>query len=156
MYKSLNEVESVIALGKPIEVVDVFLESYLQGIEYDKWCEGKDLEEVVETVVTDEDGNETTTITLVNVYKPLDVTEAIAQWKIDNKLEKQYGVECNGYKIPFKNEDAMAMLQVKAAFEMGVTSTNIEFSNGTVMPMSVADFPEFALWFVEKRNRYFV
>jgi hypothetical protein len=48
------------------------------------------------------------------------------------------------------------MLQVKAAFEMGVMSTNVEFSNGVVMPMSAADFPAFAAWFVDKRNGYFV
>lgn len=131
-YKSLNEVQEVISLGKPIEVVDMFLESYLQGLEYDKWAEDSD------------------------AYEPVDVSAQVAQWKIDNRLEKQYGLDYNGYMIPFRNEDAMAMLQVKAAFEMGLTSTNIEFSNGTVMPMIATDFATFALWFVEKRNGYFV
>ena len=58
--------------------------------------------------------------------------------------------------VPFMNEDAVGMLQVKAAFDMGITATNIEFSNGTIMPMSAADFPAFAAWFVAKRNGYFV
>lgn len=84
MYKSEHEVRTIIALGKPVEVVDMFLESYLQGIEYAKWCEGKDLDEVVETTVTDEEGVEITTSALVNVYEPLDVTEAMAQWKLSN------------------------------------------------------------------------
>lgn len=157
MYKNLNEVQEVISLGKPIEVVDMFLESYLQGLEYDKWCEGKDLTETITVVIgQDEDGNDITEDQLVHVYDPVDVSSQIAQWKIHNHLEKQYGLDYNGYMIPFKNEDAMAMLQVKAAFEMGLTSTNIEFSNGTIMPMTATDFAAFALWFVEKRNGYFV
>jgi pyruvate/2-oxoglutarate dehydrogenase complex dihydrolipoamide acyltransferase (E2) component len=68
---------------------------------------------------------------------------------------KTHGDDYNGHKVPFMNEDALAMLQVKTLFEMGGTSTNIEFSNGTVMPMSSTDFPAFAAWFVEKRNGYF-
>lgn len=70
--------------------------------------------------------------------------------------EKINGAAYGLYKIPFTDMDAMGMLQVKAAFELGLTATNIEFSNGTVMPMSAAEFPVFALWFVEKRNGYFV
>lgn len=135
MYKNESELREVISLGKPIEVVDMFLESYSQGLEYDKW------------VGIAEDGD---------VYEPMDVSAQMAQWKIDNRLEKQYGLDYNGYMIPFRNEDAMAMLQVKAAFEMGLASTNIEFSNRTVMPMIATDFATFALWFVEKRNGYFV
>lgn len=136
IYKSLNEVESVIALGKPMGVVELFLGSYLQGLEYDKWAEGKDLE--------------------VDVYEPIDVSDAVAQWKADNKLEKKYGKLYGNYMVPFMNEDAIAMMQVKTGFEMGVTATNIEFSNGTVMPMTPSEFPEFAGWFVTHRNSYFV
>lgn len=84
-YKSLNEVESVIALGKPIEVVDMLLESYLQGLEYDKWAEGKDLTETVEVVVWNEDNTESTvTEELVNVYVPIDVSDKVVQWKLQN------------------------------------------------------------------------
>ena len=53
------------------------------------------------------------------------------------------------------NEDAIALMQVKSAFGMGVTSTNIEFSNGTIMPMTPTAFQEFAIWFVNKRNSFF-
>ena len=84
MYKSKQELESVIALGKPMAVIDLFLESYLQGVAYKAWAEGKDLEEVAETTDIDEEGVETTTSTLVNVYEPLDVTEAMAQWNLNN------------------------------------------------------------------------
>lgn len=85
MYKTLNEVESVIALGKPISLVDIFLESYLQGLEYDKWVEGKDLEETITVIVgQDEDGEDIIEERLVNVYEPVDVSSSMAQWKIDN------------------------------------------------------------------------
>lgn len=157
MYKTLNEVQEVIALGKPIKVVDMFLESYLQGVEYSKWVEGKDLTETITVVIgQDENGNDITEERLVNVYTPVDVVVAMVEWKVMNKLEKSYGLNYNGYMIPFRNEDAMAMLQVKAAFEMGLSSTNIEFSNGTIMPILASDFAVFALWFVEHRNSYFL
>ena len=60
------------------------------------------------------------------------------------------------YKIPFTSNDALAVLQVKSAFEIGVTSTNIEFTNGTVMPIDHTEFQEFAVWFVNKRNDFFI
>lgn len=75
IFKNLEEVLQVVALGKPIEVVESFLDSYFQGIAYDAWADGKDLEEV------DDDGN------LVNVYEPIDSTAQIAQWKLDNYAE---------------------------------------------------------------------
>ncbi len=58
--------------------------------------------------------------------------------------------------ISFTKDDAIGMLQVKAAFEMGLTETVIEFSNGTKLPIKAEDFPDFAKWFVEKRNEFFV
>lgn len=84
-YKSLNDVESVISLGKPIEVVDMFLESYKQGIAYELWAEGKDLDETITMVIgQDEDGNDITEEHLVNVYEAVDVSLSVVQWKKDN------------------------------------------------------------------------
>ena len=40
MYKSKADLERVIALGKSQNVIEVFAESYLQGLEYDKWVQG--------------------------------------------------------------------------------------------------------------------
>lgn len=142
MYKTLEAVLNVIELKKPMAVVDMFIESYLQGIQYSKWAEGKDLTE------TDENGF------LVNVYEPAVVD--VEAFKASIKLEKKYGKDYNGHMIPFMNEDAVALLQVKALFDMGGTHTNIEFSNGTVMPMTATDFVAFAEWFVVNRNAYFV
>ena len=85
MYKTENELREVISLGKSEEVVNVFLESYLQGLEYNKWKEGKDLE-ATEEVVTgqDENGNDIVETRLVNVYEPVDVSEQMRQWKLEN------------------------------------------------------------------------
>ena len=85
MYKTENELREVISLGKPEEVINIFLESYLQGLEYEKWKENKDLE-ATEEVITgqDEDGNDVVETRLVNVYEPVDVSKEMRQWKLDN------------------------------------------------------------------------
>ena len=59
IYKTEQELREVISLGKPEEVIDVFLESYLQGLEYDK-CEDKEL------------------------FESVDVYEQMKQWKLLN------------------------------------------------------------------------
>jgi hypothetical protein len=60
------------------------------------------------------------------------------------------------YQVPFMSDDAVGVMQVKSAFEMGIESTNIHFSNGTIMPIEQSNFLEFAEWFVAKRNSFFV
>ena len=40
MYKTKADLERVISLGKNQNVIEVFAESYLQGLEYDKWVQG--------------------------------------------------------------------------------------------------------------------
>lgn len=85
IYKTEKELREVITLGKPEEVIDVFLESYLQGLEYDKWKEDKDIEALEEIVVGQgEDGNDIVETRLVNVYELVDVSEQMKQWKIVN------------------------------------------------------------------------
>lgn len=85
MYKTENELREVISLGKSEEVIDIFLESYLQGLEYEKWKEGKDLDATEEVAIgQDEDGNDIVETRLVNVYEPVDVTEQMVKWKLDN------------------------------------------------------------------------
>jgi len=85
MYKTENELREVISLGKREEVIDIFLESYLQGLEYEKWKEDKDLE-ATEEVVVGQDGNDIDIVEtrLVNVYKLVDVSKQMRQWKLDN------------------------------------------------------------------------
>lgn len=85
MYKTENELRELISLGKSEEVFDIFLESYLQGLEYNKWKEDKDLEATEEVIVgQDEYGNDIIETRLVNVYEPIDVTEQMIKWKLDN------------------------------------------------------------------------
>ena len=66
------------------------------------------------------------------------------------------GAEYNGYQVSFTADDGNGLLQVKAAFETGLTDTVIHFENGTKMPITAAGFPEFAAWFVAERNKFFV
>ena len=85
MYKTENELREVISLGKPEEVIDIFLESYLQGLEYEKWKEDKDLEATEEIVVgQDEDENDIIETRFVNVYEQVDVSEQMIDWKLAN------------------------------------------------------------------------
>lgn len=138
---------------------------------YFKYEEGIE-DNIVKAITFHRFGNELTTIAKGVVKIEAD-DAAIAEWlsvqncnpvelgetesaELIKAIEKTEGALYGSYKVPFMNEDAIGMLQVKAAFEMGVTNTNIEFSNGTIMPMSVSDFPAFAAWFAQKRNGYFV
>lgn len=61
----------------------------------------------------------------------------------------------DGPLISLTAEDGNGLLQVKAAFELGVKQTTIHFSNGTRLPMTAEEFPQFALWFIEQRNAFF-
>ena len=79
--------------------------------------------------------------------------KAIADHKTNGELYTLGGVE---YQVPFMKDDADGLLQVKSAFDMGVLSTNIHFTNGTIMPITSTEFAAFAMWFVEKRNSFFV
>ena len=85
IYKTEQELREVISLGKPEEVIDIFLESYLQGLEYDKWKIDKDLE-ATEEVATGiyEEGKDIYETRLVNVYELVDILEQVKQWKLLN------------------------------------------------------------------------
>lgn len=67
-----------------------------------------------------------------------------------------YTLNDTDYKISFTKEDGDGLVQVKSAFELGLTQTTIHFSNGTKMPISSSEFQTFALWFVNKRNEFFL
>jgi hypothetical protein len=92
-------------------IEDKDIESYLQGLEYDKWKKGKDLESTEEIVIgQDEYGNDIAEIRPVNIYEPVDVSEQLVQWKLDNyvllrkyryapmeqQLDMQYNDSING------------------------------------------------------------
>jgi len=65
------------------------------------------------------------------------------------------GAEYNGYLVSFTKEDGDGLLQVKAAFDFGLTSTIVHFKNGTNMPLTATEFLDFASWFVTERNKFF-
>ena len=67
-----------------------------------------------------------------------------------------YKINDTDYKISFTKEDGDGLIQVKSAFELGLTQTIIHFSNGIKMPISSSEFQAFALWFVNKRNEFFI
>ena len=85
IFKTEQELREVISLGKSEEVIDIFLASYLQGLEFDKWKEDKDLE-ATEEVVVGIDGNDNNVFEtiLINVYELVDISEQMKQWKLDN------------------------------------------------------------------------
>ena len=67
-----------------------------------------------------------------------------------------YTIDGTEYQISFTKDDGDGLVQVKSAFELGVTITTIHFENGTKMPITSAEFSAFAAWFVQKRNEFFV
>ena len=67
-----------------------------------------------------------------------------------------YTLDGKEYRVSFTKDDGDGIMQVKSAFELGLTSTTIHFENGTRMPISAAEFGAFAAWFVAKRNEFFV
>lgn len=71
-------------------------------------------------------------------------------------LGVKYTLNSVDYMVSVTKDDGDGIVQVKTAFDLGATSTNIHFKNGTKMPMVVADFNAFALWFIVERNKFFV
>lgn len=67
-----------------------------------------------------------------------------------------YNLNNKDYQISFTKEDGDGLVQVKSAFELGLTQTTIHFSNGTRLLISSSEFLEFTLWFVNKRNEFFL
>ena len=60
------------------------------------------------------------------------------------------------YRVSFTSDDGNGMLQVKAAFDVGLESTIIHFANGTNIPITSSEYLAFAQWFANKRNGFFV
>lgn len=116
IFKTGNELREVISLRKGDEVIDFFLESYLQGLEYEKWKEDKDLEATEEVVVgQDEDGNDIFETRLVNVYEPVDVSEQMIDWKLDNYqiLRQPLYPKQSEYLDAIVKEDEVAIQEYK-------------------------------------------
>jgi len=85
------------------------------------------------------------------------LTEIKDQEDIVSNLKAEGEIYPNtDYKVSFTSYDAVGMMQVESAFNKGQTNTNIKFSNGTIMPIQSIDFQDFAIWFADKRNSFFI
>jgi len=91
------------------------------------------------------------------IKMPKNRAKVIKKLTVEQELKKvkREGKDFNGYQIPFTSDDAVGLLQVKSAFELGLDKTTIHFSNGTKMPITAEDFGDFAKWFVVERAKFF-
>jgi len=96
-------------------------------------------------------GKDLTSITEAEM-RTLTYVEPVINPKVDGEI---YTLNSVDYLVPFMKDDADGLVQVNAAFELGITDTVIYFTNGTKMPITATDFQDFAVWFVNKRNAFF-
>ena len=73
--------------------------------------------------------------------------------KIEGETYTLNGVD---YQVPFTKDDADGVMQVSFAFQLGITETVIYFTNGTKMPIIDVEFQEFVIWYVTRRNEFFL
>jgi hypothetical protein len=60
------------------------------------------------------------------------------------------------YQVPLTKDSQDTVVALSVAFQSSaITSTNIEFDNGTILPIEAADFMNFAIWFTTERNKFF-
>jgi hypothetical protein len=84
-----------------------------------------------------------------------ELAEQSAQRKADMLEGEVYTLNGTDYQVSFTKDDGDGLVQVKSAFDLGLTSTTIHFDNGTKLPITIEEFPAFAAWFVERRNNFF-
>ena len=94
-------------------------------------------------------------------------------WRTAEELQKQaevkaiydrkyVGIEYTNlndevYVVSLTNNDANGLIQVKTAFEFGITETNFKCSNGIVVPInSLEDLIHLGEFVVTERNKFFV
>lgn len=85
--------------------------------------------------------------------KTLTYVEPVINPKYEGEV---YTLNDVDYKVSFMKDDADGLMQVSMAFQLGLTETVIYFENGTKMPIKNTEFEAFAIWFVGKRNSFFV
>jgi len=76
--------------------------------------------------------------------------------KEDMLTGQVYTLNAVDYNISLTSKDASGVMQVHLANQSGgITTTNISFENGTVLPLTAADIPAFVTWFVTARQSFF-
>jgi len=91
-------------------------------------------------------------------FTPEEIAEQQAIYESNTRKSEGeiYTLNDIDYKVSFMKDDADGMMQVSMAFQLGLTETVIHFENGTKMPIKNTEFEPFAIWFVGKRNSFFV
>lgn len=88
---------------------------------------------------------------LVIEYSPEELAAQVDAVKNKGELYAETGVT-----VPFTSKDAVGLLQIKSAFELGAEQTVMVFTNGERLPLTPDTFPDFAAWFVQKRNSFYI
>jgi len=81
--------------------------------------------------------------------------QAKAQAKLDRKEAMLTGFDYNGTMISVTAEDGNGLVQVKTAFDMGLTETVFKLENGNSLLLNNDNFNEFATVFIAERNKFF-
>jgi hypothetical protein len=69
---------------------------------------------------------------------------------------KRIGKLYNGFQVPLDEEAQIAVTSIAVMHLAGLfKSTVISFSNGVKMPISAAEFMDFAKWFGDERGAFF-
>ena len=103
------------------------------------------------TEITENEFNEI----LADTNKP--TNEQVEKMQREKSMMEGFAYTLNGkeYTISVTKNDGDGLVQVKSAFDLGMTNTVIFFDNGTKLPINNEEFFVFAKWFVTKRNEFF-
>jgi hypothetical protein len=86
-------------------------------------------------------------------YEDISAEYLIEKAKNEGAVYNLNGVD---YKISLTSDDAVGLMQIKTAFDLGVTNTVLHCANGTKVPLTPPDLMPLAQWFTQKRNQFFV
>jgi hypothetical protein len=158
MLLVLKEDNSVLALHDDV-LVDMICERYPENYHIIK-VSTETLNTLMEKTKTS--GNEFSPFAgLINAVLDLSSFEYedISGEYLIERLKKQGAVyNLNGvdYTISLTSDDAVGLMQIKTAFDLGVPKTVLHCANGTKVPLTPSDLMPLAQWFTQKRNQFFV
>jgi hypothetical protein len=86
-------------------------------------------------------------------YEDISAEYVIEKAKQEGSVYNLNGVN---YKISLTSDDAIGLMQIKTAFDLGITKTVLYCANGTKVPLTPPDLMPLAQWFTQKRNQFFI
>jgi hypothetical protein len=86
-------------------------------------------------------------------YEDISAEYQIEKVKKEGAVYNLNGVE---YKISLTSDDAVGLMQIKTAFDLGVPNTVLHCANGTKVPLTPPDLMPLAQWFTQERNKFFI